>query len=236
MKKTRFIALALMLLQLTACGGDKTPQADDSTQPETSSETVSEETKNEISDDLPDTDLEGYEFRIMAISPRYIKYVYSDEQDGSLMNDAVYKKCRAVEERFNCKIMLADGAADIPEDVKDHFGPIKTPVLAGEDAFDIATGHDISMANFSLEGYFENLCEIPYLNFDKPWWPKFTMDSLTVNGRAYLFSNNISYEFMSDNHRHESRYALPTRIRRKMGTRQNGRDVSLGVCRPERQQ
>lgn len=169
MKKTRFIALALMLLQLTACGGDKTPQADDSTQPETSSETVSEETKNEISDDLPDTDLEGYEFRIMAISPRYIKYVYSDEQDGSLMNDAVYKKCRAVEERFNCKIMLADGAADIPEDVKDHFGPIKTPVLAGEDAFDIATGHDISMANFSLEGYFENLCEIPYLNFDKPW-------------------------------------------------------------------
>ena len=66
MKKFRYIALLLMLLQLTACGGGKTPQADDSTQPETSSETVSEETKNEISDDLPDTDLEGYEFRIMA--------------------------------------------------------------------------------------------------------------------------------------------------------------------------
>ena len=94
--------------------------------------------------------------------------------------------------------MLADGAASIPEDARDDFSPIKTPVLAGEDAFDIATGHDLSMANFSLEGYFENLCEIPYLNFDKPWWPKFTMDSLTVNGRAYLFSNNISYEFMSD--------------------------------------
>lgn len=198
MKKIRHIALALMLLQLTACGGDKTPQADDSTQPETSSETVGEETKDEISDDLPETDLEGYEFRIMALSPRYIKYVYSDEQDGSLMNDAVYKKCRAVEDRFNCKIMLADGAASIPEDARDDFYPIKTPVLAGEDAFDIATGHDLSMANFSLEGYFENLCEIPYLNFDKPWWPKFTMDSLTVNGRAYLFSNNISYEFMSD--------------------------------------
>ena len=198
MKKIRYIALLLMLLQLTACGGDKTPQADDSTQPETSSETVGEETKDEISDDLPETDLEGYEFRIMALSPRYIKYVYSDEQDGSLMNDAVYKKCRAVKDRFNCKIMLADGAASISEDARDDFSPIKTPILAGENAFDIATGHDLSMANFSLEGYFENLCEIPYLNFDKPWWPKFTMDSLTVNGRAYLFSNNISYEFMSD--------------------------------------
>ena len=90
MKKFRYIALLLMLLQLTACGGDKTPQADDSTQPETSSETVGEETKDEISDDLPEADLEGYEFRIMALSPRYIKYVYSDEQNGSLLNDAVY--------------------------------------------------------------------------------------------------------------------------------------------------
>lgn len=198
MKKTRCLALLLMLLQLTACGGEAASKTDDSTSSESTSSETEEETKDEISDDLPDTDLEGYEFRIMALSERYIKYVYSDEQDGSLMNDAVYKKCHAVEERFNCKIKLAEGAESIPEDQSDNCDPIKKPILAGEDAFDIATGHDIKMAGFSLEGYFENLYEIPYLDFDKPWWPKFTMDSLTVNGRAYLFSNNISYEFMSD--------------------------------------
>lgn len=195
MKKIRYIALALMLLQLTACGGEKNPQKTDNS---SASDTSSEETTPKYLDNLPETDLDGFEFRIMALSDHYVKYVFSDEQSGSLVDDAVYNKCRAVEDRFNCKIRLADGAEGISYEARDDFAPIKNPMMANEYTFDIATGHDISMASASLEGYFYNLREVPYLDFDQPWWPKFTVESLTVNNRMYLFSNNISYEYMAD--------------------------------------
>ena len=65
MKKFRYIALALMLLQLTACGGEITPSKTDDTSP---SDTSSEETTPKYLDNLPETDLDGFEFRIFIFS------------------------------------------------------------------------------------------------------------------------------------------------------------------------
>jgi hypothetical protein len=38
------------------------------------------------------------------------------------------------------------------------------------------------------------LYDIPYLNFDKPWWPANAVQSLTFMGQMYVGSSNMSYK------------------------------------------
>jgi ABC-type glycerol-3-phosphate transport system substrate-binding protein len=75
----------------------------------------------------------------------------------------------------------------------DNVEGIKKSILAGDDAFDLAQGHDISMAQLSMQNAFYNLYDVPHLNFDKPWWPEATTESMTVAGQMYMMFNNISY-------------------------------------------
>ncbi|MHB1368099.1 MAG: hypothetical protein ACYCWE_19945 [Eubacteriales bacterium] len=152
---------------------------------------TNETTEEELRDNLPESDLEGYNFRILAFNEENIKTIYSDEMDGNLVNDAVFEKIKAVEDRFNVVIKLAEGTET--KSTADETVIVKKEVLANSDSFDIVQGHDVSMANMSLEGYFIDARTIPYLDFDQPWWPAETLDSMTVAGQMYLMSNNISY-------------------------------------------
>lgn len=161
------------------------------TQIETSDTTASDTTgispaETELSDNLPDTNLDGYSFRILA-ADNDIPMLYVEDMNGSLVNDAVYKANTAVEERFNIELEW------IKLDKWDNSSMIKSMILSGSDDFDVGVCHDKTAGNLSMENLFVNLRELPYLDFGKPWWPEFTVDGLTVNGKIYLFSNYIGY-------------------------------------------
>lgn len=198
MKKRLCLILSLLMAaQFTACGeaADEVT-ADNTTLPEDSTE-VSE---TGIPDDLPDVDLEGYEFRILGFGDSRFAAIWVEDQNGSIVNDAVYNKCKTVEDRFNCSIVIAEGSnvGSGSTTTSDERNTIMRSIMAGEDSFDIASAHDITLANMTLEGHFINLYDVPYLNLDKPWWPKYTVDSLTFDDQMYMFSNSLSYNNMSD--------------------------------------
>jgi len=143
-----------------------------------------------LRDNLPVADLNDYNFRMLLIGTEVQqKMAYIDEQDGNIVNDAVFDKIRAVEERFNVDITQVDITLENTDDVS----VIRQNVLAGDNTFDIAQGHDVSMANLSLERMFLNVYDIPNLDFTKPWWPQDTLESMTVADQMYLMVNNISY-------------------------------------------
>ena len=72
-----------------------------------SNETTAETTElHYAADYIPDTDLNGYEFRIVTVQ----KDVYSitlaadaSEENGEVINDAIYKRNRIIEDRYNMK-------------------------------------------------------------------------------------------------------------------------------------
>ena len=199
MKRTLSAVIAmLMLLSAVACGSEKQGGTDAQNTGDTSSDESKETTPFEISDDLPDTDLNGYNFRILGFGDNRFAAVYVEEQTGSLVNDAVYKKIRKVKDRFNCEITLAEGSTTGTTDTTTERDTIQKAILSNEDSFDIATAHDITMANMTLENYFINLYDVPHLNFDKPWWPKYTVESLTFDDQMYMFSNSLSYNNLGD--------------------------------------
>ena len=187
--KKMIAVLVLILALLISCGGDGGGGPSDITggpADDNGEAAAGEDTgKFDVADDLPDIDFGGYNFRIYLDNENDTEHVCAEEIIGEVVNDAVYKANRTVEDRFNIKIS--------PLFYRSHNN-IKTTVMAGDDAFDIVSGHDISMGSLSLENVFLNLYNIPHLNFDKPWWPKNNLESLTLmNGKKYLISNHISF-------------------------------------------
>lgn len=152
-------------------------------------EPTDEEIRNSISDDLPDTDCEGKEFRLFAFD-KMEKFFFADEQDGEIINDSIYTANKTVEERFNTDIVFVDSGGD---DVS-HNNAIKASILANDNTFEVAENHDSLSGASAMEGLYLNLYEIPYLNFEKPWWPSNAVSSLTFMEQMYVGSSNMSYK------------------------------------------
>ena len=146
-------------------------------------ETTEAETENkEISDDLPETNFEGKTFTVLTYD--YIKDDYVvEEETGDVVKDAEYRRDQTVSERFGAKIeYIAD------YNLSDATNFVKTSVMAGDDAFQLVANHVVSMGTIATEGLFMNMFDLPYINFEKPWWSKSTVEDLAYGNDLVTFA------------------------------------------------
>jgi len=196
-KKRSLISLMLVISMLAAagCSSNNAVETADTTQVSAEVTETETETEDPLADNLPETDMEGWTFRMAIFGNANIRsYAYAEELNGNVVNDAVHTKITNVEDRFNTDIVLTEACLN---DKNDQAVLIKS-IIAGEDSCEIGQGHDISMANASLEGYFLNVYDIPHLDFEKPWWMPATLESMTILDQMYLMFNNISYQNLMD--------------------------------------
>jgi len=196
-----FIFIAALIFSSCSPGGKEPVDAETQNPGEDISqdivETTAEDPRLTMSDDLPETDLSGFVFRIYTHNyaagghADYVDDYCPESQIGEVISDSVYMRNRTVEERFNCGVTTVDSGTG--NDISKHSQNIKKTVMSGDDAFDLALEHCILGCNLSLEGLFLNLYDIPHFNFDKPWWYKNTNDEMTVMGQMYMGSNAIFY-------------------------------------------
>jgi len=196
MRKNVIIALllaAMLLPTLASCGNSNSAQETtntaDTTVQETVKETTAEESRNAIPDDLEDTDFGGRTFIFLGSASdanpnAYFKgFVVADELTGEIVNDAVYSRNLAIDERFNTKIHY-----EAPGTVyTDTSNLIKKSITAGDsEAFHLISYHVVENSGLAMQGFYMNWYDIPHINFDKPWWSDSTVDDLTVNDTCYL--------------------------------------------------
>ncbi len=193
----KFLSLLLaviMLSSLAACSTGETAETQTTadttdTAAETVKETTAEESRNAIPDDLPDTDFGGRTFIVLGAASdsnpnAYFKgFVVAEELTGEIVNDAVYSRNLAIDERFNTKIYY-----EAPGTVyTDTTSLIKKSITAGDtEAFHLISYHVVENSGMAMQGYYMNWYEIPHVNFDKPWWSDSTVDDLTVNNTCFL--------------------------------------------------
>ena len=186
-------ALMALILTLTsvllACSEvNNTSSGADTTAAVSEAETSEIDARKAISDDLPNVKFDGRQFRIYSSTGRETTF-YTAEQNGEVINDAIYSAIATTEERFNVDIVNIDSGGD---DV-GHNDRIRSIITSGDDAFEVAENHDSLSGGLAVQGLFLNLYDIPHLNFDKPWWPTNAVESLTYRGKMYLASSNFSY-------------------------------------------
>ena len=179
---TRALAglLALVMLAGTvSCGNSESD--DPSKDGQTAIGTDGEDT--ELKPELPDVTYDDEKFRILTDDSHY-EYLVSEKTDGELVNDAIVEANLSVTEKFKVKFERINGTP-------------QTYIQAGDDAYDVAYLHDTETADTALRGWFLNVYDMPYMDPTAPWWPQFTVDSLTINGKMFFYSNYTGYLSMS---------------------------------------
>ncbi|MBQ7983637.1 MAG: hypothetical protein IJ302_08705 [Clostridia bacterium] len=175
-----FLASLLMTAAITACGGDNTAVSDNTGADTTAAAVETEPAGDDIfsarlkvADELPEKDFGGRVFRLLNDG-----HAGSfAEQDGDVVNDAIFARNLTVQERFN--VTFEDLNQGTGNDTKAF---VIQAVNAGDDAFELVMTHSITAGDLALEDYYQNWYEIPYINFEKPWWAATTRENLTVDG------------------------------------------------------
>jgi len=197
----RFYAVSLVfsvlfLLFLSGCGGTETekPQSDvnnNGYSANDSGETGAPVMTERIQPDLPENlNYDGETFMFLVTGPGYgFGYyetvdIYTEEQNGETLNDAVYMRNRNVEEKLN--INIAEYKSD------NVAGDAKKTIAAGESAYDAIFANMFDSAGMAQNHLTMNIKEILYIDLDKPWWDKNAENELSVKNKLYFTTGDIS--------------------------------------------
>jgi Bacterial extracellular solute-binding protein. len=193
------IVLALLFIMLSACGegtpnggndlsdSDVTTNENESIEDEIATETVKE------LPNLPDENLNGYNFRIYTKSPSgYNEWanqdIYVAEETGEPINDAVYARNRHVEEKFNVVISEVPG--------ENMYSNAQKVILAGADDYDAMTPNMYDSASLALADCLVDLRTVENLDLSRIWWDQRANIDLTLNNKLYFTVGDL---FIMDN-------------------------------------
>lgn len=206
MKRKRISALILSAViasaSLAACGGSSDSAPGGNVPDVTTTEAAVTEAETEldslqaralVSDDVPELDFSGRQFRIFY-QKRYTTDAvpFEDQENGDVLNDAVYRRNRAIEERFNAEIIGIEGEED------PMVQTLMSSVQAGEDAYDLFMGHSLYSGKAALAGYFRNWYDLNYVDFTKPWFPQHAIKGLTINDRMFMTMSDMCLSFIAN--------------------------------------
>ena len=202
MKTENGKALALSALMLVflvvaavlpACGGEKSQNAETGTTAWEAAEDAEakEDRFLRVDPQLPEMDFGGYEFSIMhwfvALWNRDdCEDIAAEELNGDVFNDAVFNRNKAIEEKYNIKITLARS------DINEITNSVRKMIGAGDDNYDLIYQRQHEVMAMIMGGMFFNLNDVPYIDFEKPWWDKRSVDDFSLGGKVYMAASDIS--------------------------------------------
>ena len=153
--------------------------------------------ETDIIDSFPAEDLGGMTYTIMSrpIIKADVNQIAPESMTGEIINDAVYRRNTAVEERFNVSIKWLECEEN------DYISRFTSSVMASEDSFQFAAIHVIQSGTLANRGLLADLNTIPNIDLSNPWWNQNAVESLTVNGKTYISQNDIpTYTVICNNH------------------------------------
>jgi len=199
MKKcTKLTAIALLLAMLVmsavSCGsGDSGSGAADTTASgeTTPAETTPAETEPPISyksANLPEKKYDGYKFRSVMTdqSKDYAWYHLDAEQNGDILNDAIYERNATIEEAFDVEI------SEILYENASCNNNIKNVILAGDDAFDIIFASMVWNHGYVQNDLIIDLNTVDYIDLKQQWWDQAVIRDLELNDHVYYVTGDIS--------------------------------------------
>jgi len=158
-------------------------------------------------DSLPgDLDFGGAELRVLHRNGDNGYYgdgdifeieVFAESENGDIINDAIYKRNKLVEDRLNIKINPI-GIIDASwSKAYDFFNYIKKSVSAGDNEFDVIMGYAALMPNYAMQNLFLNVNDFPYIDYEKPWWSLNFKNEMSIGGKCYLLDGDYSLSLLA---------------------------------------
>nr|MBQ4319320.1 hypothetical protein [Clostridia bacterium] len=197
MKKLALILLSAMLLSSFAACSDTadTQKPSDVSDTEALDDTKTTET-DKYADDLPDDlDLGGLEFNVYTRSAsEFFTYTLDTaEETGDVVNDAIYRRNRSVEERLN--FTLKETYYYFKTDGNDKPRQL---LMAADDTYDMFIAKGLQSFTYAAEGMLNEFTDLGYVDLDKPYWDQSINEAFVLGGKMYFAVgafNLTSYEW-----------------------------------------
>ena len=172
----------MLLSMIPSCGN--TSVSDDTGSSETGMESTEVET-TETEAVPPVVDLQGYELSILNYDESWLTWAntrITAEQDGDILNDAIYKRNKYVEETYNFTLKVDE----VPF-VDEQIGKL---VQSGENEYDIFVMREGGIGNFLP--YTADFGSIPGMSLDEPWWNPDATSVYNIDGRQIALAGNMT--------------------------------------------
>ena len=206
-KQILSLILALLLvcsviIPLNSCGGEKksnseTPNAENQPAGDDAQNDGAEENATVIPEpELPDIKFNGYKFRIINTKPDSVTWlltqVTSGEETGDVFNDAVYRRNRQIEARYDIEIF--EIVANDPGDAKSKG---QKSAKSGSDDYDLIYAYIGDSLSMAQTGLLWEVNQIPYIDLTKPWWDKDVVNDLSFSHRLYGIAGDFCFAHYS---------------------------------------
>lgn len=186
----KWILIIVFCFLLMACSGDNKTVINEGVELGDDVALSGEEIKYTI--DVPDVDMDGKIFNLFGQNwwgymPLSIADIQTDELNGDLLNDAVYNRNLTMEQKFNCKVEIYH-----IESPDEGYQKAISSIMAGDDTYDILLMRAVQYNRLLLSKGLIELTDIPYLEFNNPWWDSNSFNELAIKGRKYVVVSDIT--------------------------------------------
>ena len=187
----RVLAILFAAVLLSSCAGGNTETAPDTMADGANTTADPAETtpaETEITVELPDKNYGDAEVMFLTAKNTSDLYtcheIYADEMNGQLINDAVFVRNGLVEEALGVKI------AETKLEGVDKVA--QKSLVAGDTTYDVVMPYMNTAISLTTEGLLMELRSVPYLALGKPWWDQRVTEDMTIAGKLYFSTGDIS--------------------------------------------
>ena len=109
---------------------------------------------------------------------------YAEEENGDIINDAIYRRNETVKALFNIDITASVSSENKAADAVNT-------ILAGDDQYDIILPHSRTAFQYAIQNTLVNFNDVKTIDLTKEWWSKDLVDSANINGYLYVLDGDI---------------------------------------------
>lgn len=180
-----FLLLCMLVVMFAACNNNGN-EGKESKQP-------SEQETSDLADQVlaaPKAEYVGKEYKIIYRDSYAYEWEYVEEESGATINDAIFKRNSAVEDRYG--VILVNHPVSTGSFENDFLLPIRTSNMSGDSGFQLAAGYEYRLAYNSMLGEFLDWYQFPNMDLDADWWDGDFATAASYKDHAYVMTGSLS--------------------------------------------
>ena len=184
------ICLSLLVSGLVACKeeADK-PKPSVTQEKPTTPPTPSDDEDEEWFYTAPNVNYNGEEFNIYTWAQAK-DWVLTLDEGTTTIDAATYTHYASVEQELGIVLNIAQSIAGDFGGMDMFIG--KIAALTGDDEIDIVCQYSLAASYGVTQGLYVNLNELPYINWEAPYWSSDLKEANTINGKMYYCTGELS--------------------------------------------
>lgn len=190
------ILLAVTAFSVIACGGTK-PPATDTTAANTTDAVTTEPLRypEDGPNYIPDEYYDGYTYNVLlagsGIGGKFNDFGDESTSGYALVSEAIAKRNAKIEEDYGVVIKYNDvfGGGN---GNGVGYNAVMEDFIAGESQYALCEVSTYDAAQLAIGDFLYDMNSLPHLDCSQKWWDKDAYEDLTINGRLFFTTGDIS--------------------------------------------